>query len=80
MCKRALLNFAIQAFSTSLYFSNSQNFSKFPEKREQALKLFLKSTFYALPLATQQYIKGAAFPAARLLGPNNINNTYSNLE
>ena len=35
---------------------------------------------YALPLATQQYIKGAAFPAARLLGPNNINNTYSNLE
>ena len=35
---------------------------------------------YALPLGTQQYIKGAAFPDARLLGPNNINNTYSNLE
>jgi len=33
------------------------------------------SSFYALPLATQQYIKGikgAAFPDARLLGPNNI--------
>ena len=39
-----------------------------------------KCFFYALPLATQQYVKGAAFPAARLLGPNNINNTYSNLE
>ena len=37
-------------------------------------------SLYALPLATQQYIKGAAFPDARLLGPNNINNTYSNLE
>ena len=39
--------------------------------------------FYALPLATQQYImgiKGAAFPDSRLPGPNNINNTYSNLE
>ena len=40
----------------------------------------LQNVIYALPLATQQYIKGAAFPAARLLGPNNINNTYSNLE
>ena len=39
-----------------------------------------KYFIYALPLATQQYIKGAAFPDARLLGPNNINNTYSNLE
>ena len=42
-----------------------------------------QNVIYALPLATQQYIngmKGAAFPDARLLGPNNINNTYSNLE
>ena len=37
--------FAIQAFLTSLYFSNSQNFFQFPEKLEQALKLYLKSTF-----------------------------------
>ena len=39
-----------------------------------------KYFIYALPLATQQYIKGingAAFPDARLLRPNNINNTYS---
>ena len=34
-----------------------------------------KYFIYAFPLATQQYINGAAFPEARLLGPNNINKT-----
>ena len=51
------------------------------DKKHCISKLINSScNIYALPLATQQYIKGAAFPAARLLGPNNINNTYSNLE
>ena len=37
-----------------------------------------EQTIYAFPLAAKQYIQGAALPDARLLGPNNINKTYTN--
>jgi len=38
--EKTALNFAIQAFSTSFYFSKSLNFLKFLAKGEQAKRIF----------------------------------------
>ena len=67
MWKRALLNFAFQAFSTSLYFSNSQNFFKFPEKREQAQKLFKKVPFKNVIVISQQKIQNGTYHQNQLI-------------